>query len=62
MSTETQLPGPLLSCPPGREAPRVCEAAAALYRPRRPEKTTFYSSLEEHFENYARVHSERFEP
>ena len=49
MSTETQLPGPPLFRLPGREAPRVCEAAAALYRPRRPERTTFYTSLEEHF-------------
>ena len=36
--------------------------AAALYRPRRPEGTTFYTLLEEHLEEYLRVHSERFEP
>ncbi len=40
----------------------MCEAAAALYRPRRPQKTTFYTLFDEHFENYMRVHSERFEP
>ena len=36
--------------------------AAALYRPRRPEGTSFYRLLERHFEDYARVHSERFAP
>ena len=61
MSTETQPPALLQFRLPGRESPRVCEAAAALYRPRRPEKTTFYSQLEKHFEDYTRVHSERFE-
>ena len=52
-SLRLSLPGPW---PPG-----VCEAAA-LYRPRRPERTTFYALLEQHLEDYIRAHSERFEP
>ena len=38
------------------------QEAAALYRQRRPERTTFYALLEQHLEDYIRVHSERFEP
>ena len=38
------------------------QEAAALYRPRRPERTNFYALLEQHLEDYIRVHSERFEP
>jgi hypothetical protein len=62
VSIETQPPVPLLFRLPGGEVQRVCEAAAALYRPRRPQKTTFYTMFAEHFESYTRVHSERFEP
>ncbi|MDA1195326.1 MAG: transposase [Planctomycetota bacterium] len=40
---------------------RVAEAPA-LYRPRRPERTSFYQLLDEHFEPYAREHSERYAP
>jgi len=39
----------------------VCEPAA-LYRSRRPERTSFYALLEAHFDQYERVHAERFEP
>jgi hypothetical protein len=40
-------------------ATRVHEAAS-LYRPRRPERTSFYRLLADHYEAYARVHSERY--
>ena len=36
--------------------------SAALYRPRRPERTVFYRLLDEHFEAYTRVHSDRYAP
>jgi len=32
-----------------------------LYRPRHPERTTFYRLIEEHFEAFAAAHEERFE-
>ncbi len=36
--------------------------APAVYRPRRPERTSFYRLLEEHFAEFTLVHEERFEP
>ena len=33
-----------------------------VYRPRHPERTSFYQILDDHFESYVRVHEERFEP
>jgi len=41
-------------------APFVREGPA-VYRPRRPEKTTFYRLLEAHFEEFPLAHEERFE-
>ena len=41
-------------------APLVRETPA-VYRPRHPEKTAFYRVLEEHFEEFALVHEERYE-
>ncbi|MBD3162217.1 MAG: hypothetical protein GF328_08930, partial [Candidatus Latescibacteria bacterium] len=41
--------------------PCVCESPT-VYRPRHPERTAFYRLLDEHFEDYARSHEERFEP
>jgi hypothetical protein len=38
-----------------------CGARDVLYRPRRPESTTFYQLIEEHFEEYKGVYEERFE-
>ena len=35
--------------------------APAVYRPRRPERTSFYRLLEEHFAEFTLVHEERFE-
>jgi hypothetical protein len=35
---------------------------AAVYRPRHPERTAFYRIVDAHFEHYARIHDERFEP
>ena len=57
------MPGVALPlCPPdSAAAPRVAEAPA-LFRPRRPERTVFYRLLDEHFEAYTRVHSERYAP
>ena len=53
------IPLPCCRSPAGRGLVRE---AAARYRPRRPERTSFYRLLERHFEDYTRVHSERFEP
>ena len=39
----------------------VCEAAA-VYRPRNPERTGFYRLFETHFDRYVRAYEERFEP
>jgi len=36
--------------------------AAPAYRPRRGERTALYRLLERHWEDYKRVHEERFEP
>lgn len=34
----------------------------AVYRPRHPERSTFYQILDQHFDRYVAVHEERFEP
>lgn len=34
----------------------------AVYRPRHPERSTFYRILDQHFDRYVAVHEERFEP
>jgi ribosomal protein S27E len=39
----------------------VVREAPAVYHPRRPERTAFYRTLEEHFEEFALVHEDRFE-
>ena len=49
---------PLLRLP--RPLP-VVRDSPALYRPRAPERSTFYRLLEERFEEFALVHEERFE-
>ncbi len=36
--------------------------SAALYRPRHPERSTFYRLLDAHFAGFERVHEEMFEP
>ena len=33
----------------------------AVYRPRHPERTTFYQVLDQHFDRYVSVYEERFE-
>jgi hypothetical protein len=35
---------------------------ATVYRPRHPEQKDFYRTVDTHFEDYARIHEERFEP
>jgi Putative transposase/Transposase zinc-binding domain len=61
VSSSILVLGPSVSAPVPAWAYAVREAAA-LYRPRRPERTSFYALLERHFEDYTRVHSERYEP
>ena len=34
----------------------------AVYRPRHPERSTFYQILDQHFDRYVALHEERFEP
>lgn len=34
----------------------------AVYRPRHPERSSFYRILDEHFDRYVAAHEERFEP
>ncbi len=34
----------------------------ALYRPRRPEQTVFYRLVRDHFEHFALIHEDSFEP
>ena len=36
--------------------------AAGLYRSRRPERTTLYRALAQHFERFAQVYDDRFAP
>lgn len=36
-------------------------AEAAVYRPRRPQDSTYYQCVEDHFEDFERVYEERFE-
>ena len=50
----------LLVCPPAPLWACCVRESAALYRPRRPERTSYYALLERHFEDYTRVHSERY--
>ena len=45
----------------GGLAERVAEAAA-VYRPRHPERLAFYRVLEEHLQDYLNDYEERFEP
>jgi hypothetical protein len=39
----------------------IVRETPAVYRPRHPESTTFYRLLEEHFDEFALVHEDRFE-
>lgn len=34
----------------------------AIYRPRHPERTTFYRLFQDHFDSYVQAYEERFEP
>jgi hypothetical protein len=67
----------VLALPPSRSSARGADSpwlsgsaldasliadAPAVYRPRHPEQTAFYQLLAEHFEPFARVHEERYEP
>ena len=56
--------GPALGLPLSGPSPRLGIVAepAALYRPRHPERTSFYRLLEEHFERYVEAHEDRYEP
>ena len=54
------LPLGILLSGPSRDLGIVAESAA-VYRPRHPERTSFYRLLEAHFERYVEVHEERYE-
>jgi transposase len=41
--------------------PATAGSGPGVYRPRRPEQTTFYRLLDEHFEEYQAIYEERFE-
>ena len=46
----------------GRDPRPVSPASGRPYRPRHPERTVLYQVLEARFEDYRRVHADRFEP
>ena len=55
------LPSPSRSISGGSLGLSFVLAPPAHYRPRHPERTTFYQLFDRHFDRYAAIHEERFE-
>jgi hypothetical protein len=61
-ATASFVPPPDRPVGPARPAPRRIAEGPAPYRPRHPERSCLYRLFERHFEDYRRVHEQRFEP